>query len=49
MNVPTIIVGIIVFAIIGLVFYKLIKDVINHKTSCGCGCEDCPNKGMCHK
>lgn len=47
-NLPTIIVGAIVFTVIALVFIKLIKDKINHKSSCGCGCTNCPSAGACH-
>ncbi|HWP52081.1 MAG TPA: FeoB-associated Cys-rich membrane protein [Clostridia bacterium] len=47
-NLPTIIVGAIVFGVIALVVIKLIKDKINHNSSCGCGCAHCPSSGACH-
>ncbi|MFV0496589.1 MAG: FeoB-associated Cys-rich membrane protein [Candidatus Fimivivens sp.] len=48
-NLATIIVGAIVFTVITLVFVKLIKDKINHKSSCGCSCANCPSSGgACH-
>ncbi|WMJ83043.1 FeoB-associated Cys-rich membrane protein [Oscillospiraceae bacterium LTW-04] len=47
-NLPTIIVGAIVFTVITMVVVKLIKDKINHKSSCGCGCANCPSASACH-
>ena len=37
-NLSTIIVGLIVLAIVAAVVIKLVRDKINHKSSCGCGC-----------
>ncbi len=48
-NLPSIIVGIIVFAVFGAVVIKLICDKKNHKSSCGAGCSGCPMAGQCHK
>lgn len=47
-NLATIIVGAIVFTVIALVVIKLVKDKINHKSSCGAGCAQCPSRGLCH-
>lgn len=46
-NLSTIIVGAIVFAVIAAVLVKLIRDKINHKSSCGGGCAGCPSAGIC--
>ncbi len=48
-NLPSIIVGTIVFVIIGAVLIKLIRDKKNHKSSCAAGCSGCPMAGECHK
>lgn len=45
-NLSTIIVGAIVFAVIAAVLVKLIRDKLNHKSSCG-GCAGCPSAGIC--
>lgn len=49
MNIATLIVGIIIFAVFILVVRKIIKDKKNNKCSCGgstCGCSNVcqPNK-----
>lgn len=44
-NAGTIIVGIAVAVIIVFVIRKLIKDFKDGKTSCGCGCSGCSQKG----
>ncbi|NLE25871.1 MAG: FeoB-associated Cys-rich membrane protein [Clostridiaceae bacterium] len=48
-NLPSIIVGTIVFVIIGAVVMKLIRDKKNHKSSCGACCAGCPMAGKCHE
>jgi len=46
MNLPTIIVGAIVLGAALLALRSILK---NHaKGGCGCGCENCANKGYCH-
>ena len=47
-NLPTLLVGAVVFGVIALVVVKLVKDKLNHKSSCGCGCSGCPGQGGCH-
>ena len=47
-NLPTILVGTIVFSVIGAVCVKLILDFKHHRSTCGCGCAKCPNSGSCH-
>lgn len=48
-NLASIIIGAIVFIIVGAVFIKLIRDKKNHKSSCGAGCGGCPMSNDCHK
>lgn len=46
-NIGTIVVGFIVFSLVGLIVRKMIKDKKNHISSCGCGgdCSNCPSCG----
>ena len=44
----TVITGLILLTIIVLITVKMIKDKKNGKSSCGCGCEHCPNSSNCH-
>ena len=47
-NLGTIVVGAAVLAIaIGISGY-LIRQKKRGKTSCGCGCANCPSQGHCH-
>lgn len=43
---------IIISALIAAAFVAIVgKGIYNrthNKSSCGCGCGDCPSKGMCH-
>ncbi|MER2081500.1 MAG: FeoB-associated Cys-rich membrane protein [Ruminococcus sp.] len=47
-NLGTIIVALIVAAVLGLIIVNIIRKRKQGKTSCGCGCQDCPMKGKCH-
>ncbi|MDE5557334.1 MAG: FeoB-associated Cys-rich membrane protein [Ruminococcus sp.] len=44
----TVITGLILLAIVISIVAKMIKDRKNGKSSCGCGCEHCPNSSNCH-
>ncbi len=44
----TAIVGTLVLGAVLLAAKKLLKDKLAHKSSCGCGCANCPSAGMCH-
>ncbi len=48
-NLGTIAVLIIVLAMVAALVYKLIKDKRAGKSSCSCGCSDCPMSGKCHE
>lgn len=45
----TILVGIVLAGIVALIIAKMIRNRKKGKRSCGCGCENCPSAGMCHK
>lgn len=47
-NLSTIIVGTVVFAAVALIVVNMIRDRKKGKSSCGCGCADCPSSGACH-
>ncbi len=47
-NLGTILVGLIVLAIVVAIVVKQIKNHKAGKSSCGCGCENCPSASMCH-
>ncbi len=48
-NIGTVLVGIILAAVIAVIVIKMLKDRKKGKSSCGCGCENCPSANMCHK
>lgn len=47
-NLPTILAGGVVAAVVGAVIVKLIRDKKRGKSSCGGGCAGCASSGMCH-
>lgn len=48
-NIGTIIVGACLAAVVVTIAAVMIKNRRKGKTSCGCGCENCPSAGLCHK
>lgn len=48
-NAGTIIVGLIVLAIVAAVVICMIRKKKNGKSTCGCGCANCPLSSDCHK
>ena len=47
-NIGTIIVSLILLIIVGFAVRSLISNKKNGKSSCGCGCANCPSAGICH-
>lgn len=47
-NFGTILVAVIIAALVILIIRKMSKDRKKGKTSCGCGCSNCPSAGVCH-
>ena len=47
-NIATIIICAILLLIVTKIVVGLIKDRKAGKSSCGCGCSDCPMSGECH-
>lgn len=48
-NLGTILVLLVVCALAVLAVVKMISDRKKGKSSCGCGCKNCPSAGVCHK
>ena len=48
-NIGTVVVGAILLLLCIYVFYVLIRNRRQGKTSCGCNCGGCPMSGTCHK
>ena len=48
-NWATLVVGAAVAAIVALAVIHLIRNKKAGKSSCGCGCANCPMSGSCHK
>lgn len=48
-NLATIIIAVIIVAIIVCIIIKMRRDKKSGKTSCGCGCDNCPSSSICHK
>jgi hypothetical protein len=47
-NLGNLVVCLLLAAIVGLAIYILVRNKKNGKSSCGCGCANCPSAGMCH-
>lgn len=48
-NLGTIIIGFIVAAVTVIAVICMIRNKKRGKSSCGCGCTDCPMHGNCHR
>ena len=47
-NWGTILVGTVLAVVVCLIVFKLYRDRKKGRTSCGCGCSNCPSSGVCH-
>ena len=47
-NISTIIISLVILAVVAGIISKMIRDKKKGKTSCGCGCENCPSADICH-
>lgn len=47
-NLGTIIVAMIIAVIVAIVISLMVRNRKAGKSSCGCGCGDCPLNGKCH-
>ena len=44
----TILVGLALACLLGLIVWRMIRQRKRGETSCVCGCENCAMKGACH-
>ncbi len=44
----TAIIALVVLLCVAMALRKIILDKVQHKSSCGCGCDHCPSEGICH-
>lgn len=47
-NLGSIVIGIIVAGLVAAVIISGIRKRLQGKSSCSCGCADCPMKNKCH-
>ena len=47
-NIATIIICAVLIAVVAAIVISMIKNKKKGKSSCGCGCTDCPMSGSCH-
>ena len=47
-NIATIIICAVLIAVVSAIIVSMIKNKKKGKSSCGCGCADCPMSGSCH-
>lgn len=47
-NIGTIVICAILIAVVVAIIASMIRNKKNGKSSCGCGCADCPMSGSCH-
>ena len=46
-NIATIIICAVLIAVVAAIIVSMIRDKKKGKSSCGCGCADCPMSGSC--
>lgn len=47
-NIATIITCMILIAVVAAIIVSMVRGKKKGKSSCGCGCADCPMSGSCH-
>ena len=48
-NLGTIVVCAVLLLIVVLIVINLINKKKKGQSTCGCGCDNCPSSGVCHK
>ena len=48
-NMPTIVIGTVIFVMVCRVIYSMIKNKKKGKSLCGCTCSGCAMSGVCNK
>lgn len=47
-NIATIMICAVLLAVVAAIIVSMVKNRKKGKSSCGCGCVDCPMAGACH-
>ncbi len=47
-NIATILICLVLIIITAVIIAGIVRDKKKGKSSCGCGCADCPMSGTCH-
>lgn len=47
-NIATIIISAILIAVVAAIIIGMVRNKKKGKSSCGCGCANCPMSGSCH-
>lgn len=47
-NIATIIICAVLIAVVAAIIIHMVKNKKKGKSSCGCGCADCPMSDSCH-
>ncbi len=47
-NIGTLLICAALLAVVAAIVVGLVRDRKKGKSSCGCGCADCPMSGSCH-
>lgn len=48
-NLATILIALVLLAVVVCIVWRLIRNRKKGKSTCGCGCENCPGSQFCHK
>ncbi|MGN1445555.1 MAG: FeoB-associated Cys-rich membrane protein [Eubacteriales bacterium] len=48
-NIATIIICAVLIAVVAAIIVGMVKNKKKGRSSCGCGCSDCPMSGSCHQ
>jgi len=47
-NIGTIVIAFALVCVVAIIVVNMIRNKRAGKSSCGCGCSDCPMSGKCH-
>ncbi len=48
-NIATIVICVVLLSIVAAIIIGIVRDKKKGKSSCGCGCANCPMSGSCHQ
>ena len=47
-NIATVLICAVLIAVVAAILVNIAKNKKKGRSSCGCGCENCPMNGSCH-